>query len=210
MRGDVEPSLSFEQRFRTKSGDWVWVEGVAEGAARRRTAGRSAWSPSCATSPRAAPPQAALAESEARYRLLADLATDIIMRMDAGGIIRYISPVLPPARLRGRGDDRPLGIRLPAPRRTRMAQDRSEALFKRRARPARRRPRVPRRSPRTAAVVWLEGVSALSRNDGRRADRRRLATCATSPSAARSRTSCAASAPRPRRPRWPSPSSWPT
>ena len=35
---------------------------------------------------------AALAESEARYRLLADFSTDIIMVTGAGGEIRYISP----------------------------------------------------------------------------------------------------------------------
>ncbi|HEY3800434.1 MAG TPA: PAS domain S-box protein [Caulobacteraceae bacterium] len=86
-----ETSLGFERRARTKSGDWLWVEGRpqilrdAKGEAvgmvtslREVTQKREA--------------QQALSASEARYRMLADAATDIIVQTDTRGVIRYISP----------------------------------------------------------------------------------------------------------------------
>ncbi len=163
LSGDVDLNASFEQRFRTKSGDWAWTEGTPRQL--RDDRGRIIGVVTQlrdVTTRRAT--QAALAESEARYRLLADLATDIIMRMDAGGIIRYISPSCrrlgyAPEEMIGRSaydylhpDDHDL------------AQSRSQALFK-------GEPRQPgegreyRAVTRTGEVVWLEGMSALSHND---------------------------------------------
>jgi PAS domain S-box-containing protein len=82
---------AFERRVRTASGDWVWVEGspqIVRDADGRPTGAVTALRD--VTVRREA--QAALADSEARYRMLADQATDIILHTDACGLIRYISP----------------------------------------------------------------------------------------------------------------------
>ncbi|HEX7760133.1 MAG TPA: PAS domain S-box protein [Caulobacteraceae bacterium] len=80
-----------EQRLRTKSGDWVWMEGNpsvvfdAAGAPievissmRDITVRKQA--------------EAAMAASEARYRLLAEHATDVIVQVDGEDTIVYASP----------------------------------------------------------------------------------------------------------------------
>jgi len=163
MRGDVEPSLTFEQRFRTKSGDWAWTEGVPK--VLRGEDGRPVGLVTQLrdiTARRAA--QAALAESEARYRLLADLATDIIMRMDAGGVLRYISPS---CRRLGYEAEEMIGrsaFDFLHPEELEVAQERSEALFKGETRPP-GEGREYRVVTKDGDVVWLEGVSALSRNE---------------------------------------------
>jgi PAS domain S-box-containing protein len=92
MAGTPIPSYGpFERRVRTASGDWLWVEGAPQVVPGpdgrpagiitqlRDISGRRGT-------------HARLAESEARFRLLADRATDIILRIDAAGTILYISP----------------------------------------------------------------------------------------------------------------------
>jgi PAS domain S-box-containing protein len=92
MAGAPLPSYSaFEHRIRTATGDWMMVEGapgVVPGpdgrpaglvTQLRDVSGRKK-------------ELVQLAESEARFRLLADRATDMIVCTDAAGIITYISP----------------------------------------------------------------------------------------------------------------------
>ena len=163
MRGELEPTPSFERQLRTAAGDLVWVEGSAKvlvGSDGRPTGMVTQLRD--VTARRAA--QAALAESEARYRLLADLSTDIIMRMDGQGIIRYISPS---CRQLGYAAEEMIGR--PAfdflhPDDLEMAHARSQALFKGEPRPA-GDAREYRAKMKNGGFVWLEGVSALSRNE---------------------------------------------
>jgi PAS domain S-box-containing protein len=163
MRGDLIPPPMFERQLRTAAGDFVWVEGSPRVLLddQGQPAGMVTQLRDI-TAKRAA--QAALAESEARYRLLADLATDIIMRMDAQGIVRYISPS---CRQLGYEAEEMIGksaYDFLHPEDLEIAQVRSEALFK-------GEPRVPgdgreyRAVTKDGGVVWLEGMSALSRNE---------------------------------------------
>jgi len=163
MRGELAPPPAFERQLRTAAGDFVWLEGspkvLVDGDG--RPAGMVTQLRDI-TARRAA--QAALAESEARYRLLADLATDIIMRMDAGGVIRYISPS---CRQLGYEADEMIGrsaYDFLHPDDLEVAQVRSEALFKGEPRPP-GEGREYRVVTRDGDVVWLEGMSALSHNE---------------------------------------------
>jgi PAS domain S-box-containing protein len=73
--------------------------------------------------------ESALAESEARYRLLADSMTDIILKFGANGIISYISPA---CRLIGLDPDETVGrsvLELIAPADARRAGEMIAALF---------------------------------------------------------------------------------
>ena len=163
MRGDIEPLGPLETRLRCASGDYIWVEGslrVLHGDDGRPvglvTQLRDV------TARRAA--EAALAESEARYRLLADLATDIIMRMDANGVIRYISPS---CRRLGYAAEEMIGksaYEFLHPEELEMARLRSEALFNGEARPP-GEGREYRAITKDGGSVWLEGVSALSHDE---------------------------------------------
>ena len=89
--GAVDPSQERIYRVRTKDGSYVWAEGSptivrnAEGQfeavvtqIRDISARKEA--------------EAAIAESEARYRVLADHATDVILKVDAEDTILYVSP----------------------------------------------------------------------------------------------------------------------
>ncbi|HEY0647077.1 PAS domain S-box protein [Phenylobacterium sp.] len=89
--GAVDPQLERAYRVRTKDGRFVWAEGNptivrnAEGQfeavvtqIRDISARKEA--------------EAATAESEARYRVLADHATDVILKVDAEDTILYVSP----------------------------------------------------------------------------------------------------------------------
>ena len=86
-----EPVQTVEARIRKADGDWTWIEsnpsqirdesGAIVGAVlvlrdinQRKLA------------------EAALIESEARYRMLADNTSDIIQRFNADGIVEYMSP----------------------------------------------------------------------------------------------------------------------
>jgi PAS domain S-box-containing protein len=163
MAGAPIPSYGpFEQRFRTASGEWVWVEGaprVLPGAEGRPqgiiTQLRDV------TGARLA--RAALAESEARYRLLADRATDIILRTDAAGIILYISPA---CRLLGYGAEEMIGRAAKDfldPQDHAVASERTQGLI---AGP----PRGPEDRQEYRALVkggghlWLEGAGSLNRD----------------------------------------------
>jgi len=163
MRGELVPPPSFERQLRTAAGDFVWVEGSPKVVVddEGRPAGMVTQLRDV-TARRAA--QAALAESEARYRLLADLATDIIMRMDADGVIRYISPS---CRRLGYEAEEMIGksaFDFLHPEDLEQAQARSEALFKGEPR-ASGDGREYRAVTKDGEVVWLEGMSALSRNE---------------------------------------------
>jgi PAS domain S-box-containing protein len=163
MRGELVPPPAFERQLRTAAGDFVWVEGSPKVLVDDdgRPAGMVTQLRDI-TARRAA--QAALAQSEARYRLLADLATDIIMRMDANGVVRYISPS---CRLLGYEADEMIGksaFDFLHPDEHEVAQDRSEALFRGEPRQA-GEGREYRVVTKHGDVVWLEGMSALSRNE---------------------------------------------
>ncbi|HZZ87514.1 MAG TPA: PAS domain S-box protein [Caulobacteraceae bacterium] len=163
MRGESGADQVYERRLVTASGEHVWVEGSPkvllgtdgkpEGMItqlRDVTARRAA--------------QAALAESETRYRLLAERSTDIILRLDACGVIRYISPACrrlgyAPEEMIGRpavdflhADDHA------------MAQARSQALYEGEVR-ASGDARQYRAVTKGGEVIWLEGEAALSHDD---------------------------------------------
>jgi PAS domain S-box-containing protein len=87
----VDTLANREQRLKAASGEWIWMEG----------------SPQIIRGPEGRPvevvtqlrdigarkaAEAALAESELRYRLLADASSDIVVKIDLTGTIRYISP----------------------------------------------------------------------------------------------------------------------
>jgi PAS domain S-box-containing protein len=89
--GAVDPHQDRTYRVRTKDGGYVWAEGNptivrdADGQfaavvtqIRDITARKDA--------------EAAVADSEARYRMLADHATDVILKVDAEDTILYVSP----------------------------------------------------------------------------------------------------------------------
>ncbi|HVN01434.1 MAG TPA: PAS domain S-box protein [Caulobacteraceae bacterium] len=160
MRGECVPDGQAEHHIVTAAGEWLWAEGAP------RVLYGPDGKPSGVltqlrdvTARKAA--QQALTESEARYRLLADLATDIILRLDARGIIRYISPACrqlgyEPEEMVGRPatdflhpDDRA------------MATTRSAALLA-------GEPRAPEQRTEYRAItkggecLWLEGASALA------------------------------------------------
>ena len=100
MRGLIEDLLAgrmrdgeanLEIRLRTKSGEWVWMDAAPNLI--RDTRGEVAefvWVMRDITARKAA--EAALAESEARYRMLAERASDIIIQYDVDSVIRFASP----------------------------------------------------------------------------------------------------------------------
>ena len=80
-----------ELRARTKSGEWAWLEGAPNLI--RDAKGEVveiAWVLRDISARKAA--EAALSESEERYRLLAESATDIILRYNPSGVIEFASP----------------------------------------------------------------------------------------------------------------------
>jgi PAS domain S-box-containing protein len=90
-RGELQ-SYQVERRYRTRSGSWKWfsltvsVARDADGGAPRAIVAEL----QDLTERRAA--DQAVAASEARYRLLADNATDVILRCDRTGMIEFASP----------------------------------------------------------------------------------------------------------------------
>jgi PAS domain S-box-containing protein len=91
MTGSPDPDQDRTYRVRTKDGRFVWAEGnptVVRDAlgnfqaivtqVRDITARKEA--------------EAAIADSEARYRMLADHATDVVLKVDAEDTILYVSP----------------------------------------------------------------------------------------------------------------------
>jgi PAS domain S-box-containing protein len=164
MTGTPLPSYGpFEHRIRTASGDWVWTEGspcVVRGPG-GEPVGLITQIRDITTRKRA---RAALADSEVRYRLLADRATDIILSTDAAGIILYISPA---CRLLGYSAGEMVGR--PAtdfldPEDCALATARTRDLLS-------GPPRSPddRRQYRArikgGGVIWLEGASSVNRDE---------------------------------------------
>ncbi|HZZ35829.1 MAG TPA: PAS domain S-box protein, partial [Caulobacteraceae bacterium] len=87
----VNANANREQRIKTASGAWVWMEGSPQVI--HNSKGRPIeviTQLRDITARKAA--EEALAESEARYRLLADASSDIVVKIDLAGSIRYISP----------------------------------------------------------------------------------------------------------------------
>jgi len=167
MAGAPIPSYGpFEHRIRTASGDWVWTEGsprVVPGPdgepAGMITQMRDITSRKLA--------RAALAESEVRFRLLADRATDIILRIDAAGTILYISPA---CRLLGYSAGEMIGR--PAtdfldPEDHALAAERTQDLLSGPPRGPKDR-REYRALVKGGGHIWLEGAASLNRDaDGR-------------------------------------------
>jgi len=163
MGGTPIPSYGpFEHRVRTASGDWVWTEGAP-----RVVPGPDGKPAGMITQlrdiTRRKLARAALADSEVRYRLLADRATDIILRTDAAGTILYISPA---CRALGYSADEMIGR--PAtdfldPEDRAMAAERTLDLIS-------GPPRGPddRREYRAlikgGGCIWLEGASSVNRD----------------------------------------------
>jgi PAS domain S-box-containing protein len=163
MAGSPPPAYGpFEYRLRTATGGWVWIEGMpqvlkdADGRpdglvtqlrdiSRRRAA------------------KAALAESEARFRLLADRSTDIILRTDAAGTILYISPAC--RRLgyeAGEMVGRP-AIEFLHPGDIDMAAERSRELLEGPPRSPEDR-REYRAMVKGGGHIWFEGASSVNRD----------------------------------------------
>lgn len=82
-----------EFRVRTAQGDYVWVEGNP-GVVRDEAGLVVGFTNSLRDITKRKTAQAALAESEARYRLLADFSQDIVVNFDASGVIKYVSPAI--------------------------------------------------------------------------------------------------------------------
>jgi PAS domain S-box-containing protein len=157
--GVIPPGGPFEYPVLNGSGGSLWVEGgpqvlrAADGSIEGMVAQLRD-----VTARRAA--QAALAESEARYRLLSDRATDIIMRMDACGIIQYISPA---CRALGYTADEMIGRAATDflhPEQRALAVERTEALLAGAQRSASERMEY-RAQTKDGGDVWLEGASVL-------------------------------------------------
>lgn len=89
----LSPEDHFEHRIRSASGEWIWMEGRPQ---RVTEHGRPVYEIvtllTDVTARRTA--EEALATSEARYRLLAEMSRDIILHTDAEGTILYASPSL--------------------------------------------------------------------------------------------------------------------
>ncbi|GJD96683.1 PAS domain S-box protein [Methylobacterium iners] len=84
------PSVTSTHRVRHKAGHWIWAEAtfalVSPGTSEERVIATSR----NVTARRMA--EDALMESEGRYRLLAEAATDMIVLADVEGVRRYVSP----------------------------------------------------------------------------------------------------------------------
>ena len=158
----LSPYGPFEHRIRTASGDWVWTEGAPQ-----VVPGPDGKPAGVITQMRDITPRkrarAALADSEVRYRLLADRATDIILRIDAAGTILYISPA---CRVLGYSADEMIGR--PAtdfldPEHHALAAERTADLLS-----------GPPRGPddrreyhalvKGGGSVWLEGAASVNRD----------------------------------------------
>ena len=80
-----------EQRIRTKAGDWVWMEGAPTIIRDEQGLPVEYVSVLRDISTRKAA-EAAMAESELRFRQLAEHTTDLVIRYDTKGVIEYASP----------------------------------------------------------------------------------------------------------------------
>ncbi len=141
---------------RTKSGEWVWLEGAPNFI--RDAKGEVveiAWVLRDISARKAA--EAALIESEERYRLLAETATDVILRYDVLGVIEFASPSVSqigyrPEDLVGRNmldlftPIDPVGLK-----------ERLDQLVQGRPMPGGDRSIVAVRRPHDGECVWLEG-----------------------------------------------------
>jgi PAS domain S-box-containing protein len=159
----VDETANRESRFRTASGDWVWMEG----------------SPKIVPGPDGGPVefitqlrditvrktfQSALAESEARYRTLAERSVDIILQADADGVIQYISPA---CRQLGYSEAEMIGRRafdFIHPSERHLSRERHRQLFDGQPRPEGER-REYRALCRDGTNLWLEGHATLIRDD---------------------------------------------
>jgi PAS domain S-box-containing protein len=91
MRGDFTPEGRVEHRILAGNGEWLWAEGaprVLYGPDGRPSGVLTQLRDT--TARRVS--QAALSESEARFRLLAESSRDIIVQLDPNAVIHYISP----------------------------------------------------------------------------------------------------------------------
>ena len=86
-----EPGTALEGRIRHADGHWVWVESNAAPIRDQNGLLIGIVSTLRDITTRKAAEQA-LIDSEARYRMLADNTTDIILRYDVDGRIEYVSP----------------------------------------------------------------------------------------------------------------------
>ena len=141
-----------------------WVEARAAGHSR---AGWQASPGMVSAVARRHHPQAtseiALADSEARFRLLADRATDIIVKLDAAGTILYISPA---CRLLGYAADEMIGrpaVEFIHPADHALTAERTLKLLAGVPREPGER-REYRALKKGGGCLWLEGASSVNRD----------------------------------------------
>ena len=93
-RGDPEIAAAcWQHRFLAKDGRWVWMES-SPSVVRDSQGGVIGVISLVRDITERREAEAAIRESEARYRLLADTATDVISRSDLDGIMLYLSPAV--------------------------------------------------------------------------------------------------------------------
>ena len=152
----------YEMRIRTRDGDWIWAEGISQVVPGPDGAPEGVVTQLRDITQRRAA-QRALAESENRYRLLADLATDIIVTMDAKGVIRYISPA---CRRLGFSPEEMVGV--PAidfvhPDEAPLALSRAELLLTGKRQQG--EGMEYRARTKDGGWVWLEGASTIAKDE---------------------------------------------
>jgi PAS domain S-box-containing protein len=102
---DGGPALSHERRMRRPDGEWVWLQGTpspirgsddtvigAVTVLRDVTARRQMEEELRRRQAEAESAAATVAESEARYRMVLDRITDVIIRYNSDGVIEFVSP----------------------------------------------------------------------------------------------------------------------
>jgi len=152
-----------QYRIRHADGSWVWVEGSLSLVHDEKGVAVGGVSLLRDISERRAA-AAALAESEARYRTLADNVTDIIVRFGPDGLVRYISPA---CRALGLDPDEAVGrsvLEVMAPRQLAEAEGLVSELFEG-AEPDTAARRVYEVVGPAGEPMWFEGSPTLVRDE---------------------------------------------
>ncbi|WP_304190433.1 PAS domain S-box protein [Phenylobacterium aquaticum] len=89
--GDVNPTRDRTYRMRAADGDFIWMEG-SPAIIRDADGATTAFISQLRDISERRAANAKLADSEARYRQLADSCTDIVLTVGRDGLIQYVSP----------------------------------------------------------------------------------------------------------------------